>query len=76
MKLLSFHNQLVADLAPHHQQHYLRLFDIIQHPEVADTQFKFRERIGPQLLDGLCGRCRLMDKAGLDRGFQEPPLTR
>jgi hypothetical protein len=37
MKLLPFHDQSVANLAAHYQQHHLGSFHIIQHAEVADT---------------------------------------
>ncbi|MCX5772582.1 MAG: hypothetical protein NTZ09_20250, partial [Candidatus Hydrogenedentes bacterium] len=75
MKLRSFHNQLVTDFAPHHQQYHLAPLNIIQHPEVADRQFKLRKRIGTELFDGLRGCCRLMDKTSLDRRFQQTLLA-
>jgi hypothetical protein len=42
MELLSFHNQLVTDLSPHHEDYSLVAFHIIQRTQIPHTQFIFR----------------------------------
>jgi hypothetical protein len=51
IKLLAFHNQLIADLASDHQQHDLGAFHIIEHAKIADAKFKLDRRVRPQPLD-------------------------
>jgi hypothetical protein len=60
MKLLAFHNQFVAGFASDQQDDDFVRFDIIQRPQVADSQFELGEGIGPQTLDCPRGRFRLM----------------
>jgi hypothetical protein len=46
IKFLTFHNQLVADLATDNEQDDLGLLHIIQRPEIADTKFKLCQWLG------------------------------
>jgi hypothetical protein len=71
MELLPFHDELVAGLSSHHKQDDLCPLDIIQHAEVTDTQLELSKRVGPQLLDGLRWRRRLMEETCLDRRFED-----
>jgi hypothetical protein len=70
MKLLSFHDQFVADLPAHDEQDNLRSLDIIQDAKVPDAQLELSERVGAQPLEGFRFRCRLMEEACLDRCFK------
>jgi len=53
MEFLAFYDQLFADLPADYQQHYEVLFDIIQHAEIADTQFKLGKWVRSELLNGM-----------------------
>src|SRR5437868_5326167 len=55
MKLLAFDDQLVADFAADEEDDDLAFLNIIQDPQVPDTQLEARARIGSQALDGLGG---------------------
>jgi hypothetical protein len=75
MKLFSFHNQLVSDLAPHDQYDYFVSLDIIQGAQIPRAQFKLGQRIRSQTLDGFrrCGR--LVLKPGENGRFEYPLVT-
>jgi hypothetical protein len=75
MELLSFHNQLVPDFSPHDKDDNLIAFHIIQSTQIPHTQFKFRQRVGPQAFDCFGGCCWLVLKPGQDAGFQHPLVT-
>src|SRR5262245_55049372 len=75
MKLLSSHDQFVADLPPHDEQNDFRSLDIIQDAEVAGAQLKLSKGVGTQLLDGLRQRRRLMKQPCLDCRFEEALLA-
>src|SRR4051794_4584208 len=59
MEFLSFHNEFITDLAAENQQNHLRPFHIIQRAEIADTEFKFGQRIRPQSLNRAAWLCGL-----------------
>ena len=72
MKLLAFDDQLVADFAADEEDDDLAFIDIIQDPQVSDTQLEVRKWIGAQALDRFRGYRGLGQRPGLDRGFQDP----
>jgi hypothetical protein len=53
MELLVSDDELVANLAPDHQQNHFLSINIIQHPQVLDSQFKLGKGVGTQPLDRL-----------------------
>jgi hypothetical protein len=71
MKLLPFHDQLVADLSPDDQDDNFVSFDIVQGAQVTCPKLELRQRIGSQALDRFRGRCRLVLQAGQDRRLQD-----
>jgi hypothetical protein len=75
MKLLSFHKQFVADFSPHDEHDNFISLNIVQDTQVPCPQFKLRQRIGPQPLDRLRLRRRLVLKPGQDGCFQDPLVT-
>jgi hypothetical protein len=75
MKLLVSDAQCVADLPPDDQEDDFLAFDIVQNPEVANSQFELSEEIGSKPLDGPGRGSRLVDETGGDRIFQIPPLA-
>jgi hypothetical protein len=75
MELLAFDDQFVADLAADEEDDNLVFIDIIQDPQVSDTQLEVRKWIGAEALDGFRGCRRLVQESGLDRSFQDPLFT-
>src|SRR6266536_3059561 len=61
MKLLSFHDELVADLSSHNQQNDFHALHAIQDAEVANSQLKLGQRVGSKALDRLRQHHRLME---------------
>jgi hypothetical protein len=51
MKLLAFHDQLVADFTADDQNDNFVAFDIVQQSQVPSPQLKFGEGIGTQSFD-------------------------
>jgi hypothetical protein len=47
MKLLAFHDQLIANLSADNDDNNLVPFYIIQRTKAADTQFEFYQRVRP-----------------------------
>jgi hypothetical protein len=76
MKLLSFHNQLVADLSPYEQDYHHVALDIIQATQVSCAQFELGQRIGPQPFDRFRGDRGLMPQASQDRCLQASLVSR
>jgi hypothetical protein len=75
MELLSFDDQLVACLATHEEDDDFSFIDIIQDPQVSDTQLEVRERIGPQAFDRPRGRRGLVQESGPDSSLEDPLFT-
>jgi hypothetical protein len=56
MEFLPFDNQFVTGLAPHRNDDYLILLDIIQGPEVSCAKLKLGEGVRAQAFDCFRGR--------------------
>src|SRR5437762_1805722 len=76
MELFSFHNKLVADLAPDKQDHDLVSLDIIQGTQVSRAQLKLAEGVWAQALDRFRECRRLLLQSGQDGRFQNSLLAR
>jgi hypothetical protein len=63
MKLLTFHDQRVADLSTDDDDDDFVILDIIQRTQVSDTQFELGQRIRPQSLDSVRDKGRLVLKS-------------
>jgi hypothetical protein len=71
MKLLTFHDQLVAFFSPDDQDDNLVTFDIIQGTQAPGPKFELGQRIGPQALDRFRGRRWLVLQPGQNGRFEE-----
>ena len=60
MKLLPFHDKLVADLSPNHKKDDLGTLYIIQRPEISHAKLELGQGIWPQSFDGLGWRRRVV----------------
>jgi hypothetical protein len=78
MELKASYNERVAYFAANDQQHDLPVIDlyIIQHTEVADTQFEFSKRIRAKSRDRFGFRHRLMAQSREYGRFDDSLLTR
>jgi len=53
MKFLTVHNEFVCDLSSNSKKHHFLSFHIIQYAQVANTQFKFSQWVGPQAVSSV-----------------------
>jgi hypothetical protein len=74
MEFFSSYDQFVANLASHHEQDHLGPFHIIQHSKIADTEFKFSQRIWAQASDCPRGRGWLVLQASKYGGLNDTLL--
>jgi hypothetical protein len=70
MKILAFHNQLVAFIPPNDQDDNFVAFDIIQGTQVARTKLELDQRIRTQALDRFRGCRGLVFQPGQNSRFQ------
>jgi hypothetical protein len=77
MELLASHDQFVSNLAADDKQDNfgLVLLHIIQDTEVADTQFKFRQRIWSKPPDCFRRDRGLVEQSSRDRRLHDPLLA-
>jgi hypothetical protein len=76
MKLLTFHNQLVAFLPPDDQDDNFVTFDIIQDTQVSRPKFELGQRVRTQALDRFRGRRGLVLQPGQNSRFQDSLIPR
>jgi hypothetical protein len=75
MKLLTFHDLLVAFLPPYDQDNNFLFLDIIQGTQVARAKLEFGQRIRPQAFDCSCRGRGLVREPGQDGRFQVSLVT-
>jgi hypothetical protein len=75
MELLATHNQGVANLPSHDEEDYFLILNIIQDPEVTHPQLELCHRVGPEPLDRICRRRRLVAEPRQDGGLDRSPIT-
>jgi len=73
MEFLALHNELITHFSPENQQYNLGIvrIHIIQNPNVADSQFEFRQRIWPEPFNRVCGLSGSEFQSGVNCSFDE-----